>query len=222
MDLLSQITQTQVHSINIFLHVLLGSVAIILGIIQLFNVKGGKQHRLVGRLFLGAYAVVIIAAILGAFFFEFRVFLVVLTFTAAYSCNAGHRVLLLRGKRPKAFDNIFSFLGIVFCLGFIYLIDSVPLIMSKTTVLATLGALLSYCIYDISRNFFTLKYLIRTWLYEHMIKMISALSALLSGASGNLLPSFGTYGQLTPSVLTSVLIVIFIVRMKRHKQAVYS
>jgi uncharacterized membrane protein len=220
MDLLLQITQTQVHNTNIFLHVLFGSIAIVLGIIQLFTPKGGKQHSLYGKLFLGAYAIVIGAAILGALFFEFRVFLVVLTFTAAYSCTSGYRVLSLRGKRPAAFDNIFSFLGIVFCLGFTYSIDTFPLIMSKTTVLATLGALFSYCIYDILRNFLALNFLTRSWLYEHMIKMISALSALLSGASGNLLPNLGTFSQLMPTLFTTILIGIFIVRMKNRPHGV--
>lgn len=217
MNLLLQITQTQAHNINTFLHVSMGSVAIVLAIIQLFTVKGGKQHSLVGKLFLWCFGVVISTATLGSVFFEFRMFLVILTLTAGYSCVSGYRVLLLRGKRPKAFDNIFSALGIVFCLGFIYQIDTVPLIMSKTTVLATLISLLSYCVYDILRNFFTAKFLSRSWVYEHMVKMISAFGALLSAAGGNLLPSYGTYGQLMPTMISTMLIVIFFVRMKGRK-----
>ncbi len=226
MELLIQLTNSQpqnlnilahLHSLNILMHVSLGSVGIILGAIQLLTPKGGVRHRKLGKLFLRCYCVVICSAILGSIFFNFRAFLVVLTFSAAYTCTSGYRVLFLKGKQPMAFDNILSTLGIGFSLAFIYWIDSIPLIMSKTTVAVTVAHILVFCVYDLSRNYCTAKYLSRSWIYEHMLKMISAVGALLSAASGNLLPSYGAVGQLTPSIVTTLLVGLFFVLMMKGK-----
>ena len=199
------------HSLNIYIHVSFGVVCMTSASAQLFNKKGGKRHRQLGHLFLKAYFIVITAAVLGIIIYEFRPFLAVLTLTSAYNCVAGYRIILLNGKRPKVFDNAISIIGLISVALFVFYIQSSVSNYSLVTIYATLVGVSIFCFYDLVRNFLPLSWLQRTWLKEHIVKIISAFSALLSAASGNLLP-YGVYSQLLPSVFGIMLIIFFLLK----------
>ena len=57
------------HKTNIIIHILAGSIALILGIIALIARKGGKSHRKSGDLFLLLLIVVIGTGLVGVFIF---------------------------------------------------------------------------------------------------------------------------------------------------------
>lgn len=212
MESIFEAVYVNAHTLNIYLHVGVGSLAIILGLTQLLNQKGGFLHRKVGKLFFKCFGIVIATATLGVFLFEFRAFLAVLTIAAGYSGLSGYRVLKLKGSRPQTFDNMAAALGLVACCGFIFAVEHFQLSFSKATIYATLSGLAITCLYDVARNLFPSGFLQRTWINEHIVKMIGALSGLLSAASGNVLPSFGAVSQLAPTVICSLLIVFFLLK----------
>ena len=109
-----------------------------------------------------------------------------------------------------------SITGLLFCVTFILSMDTQNYDMPLVTIYATLAGLSSYCIYDLARNMFSTAWLKATWLYEHIFKMISAFGALLSAASGNVLPNLGAVSQLSPTVFGFGLILFFIIATKRN------
>jgi len=198
------------HNLNLFIHVGFACVALLLASVQLLNKKGGMQHRRVGRLFLKSFSIVILAAALGVFLFDFREFLAMLTLSAAYSCLAGYRVLVLRGAAPKTFDNAASIFSIICCVAFVIALEYSQYSYPKVTIYALIVSLVMMNAYDLSRNFLPAAWLQRNWLNEHIVKMLSAFSALTSAASGNLLPQYGAIAQLAPPALCLVLMISFI------------
>ena len=199
---------------NIRVHVAFGSAALLLGAIQVFRTKGDRFHGQTGHWFLKLFSVVITTAILGVFIFEFRPFLLALTFSAAYGCIAGYRVIVLKGKRPQLVDNLISIAGLLFSVIFALSMNAQNYDMPLVTIYATLGGISSYCTYDIARNIVSISWLEATWLHEHIFKMISAFAALLSAASGSLLPTLGATSQLAPIVFGFALIFFFITAIK--------
>jgi len=81
------------QNINIFTHILFGTIAIFIGLVPYFTQKGGHYHRLFGRIFLGLMAIVIITALNGVLFFRDRPFLTIVTLLSLYTSYSGYRVL---------------------------------------------------------------------------------------------------------------------------------
>jgi len=117
---------------------------------------------------------------------------------------------VLKGTRPRAFDNMVAGFSVAACFGFVFAIEIFQLSFSKATIYATLSGLTIASTYDLSRNLFSIRFLKRTWFNEHVVKMISAMSALLSAASGNVLPSLGAIGQLAPVLACTILIIVYL------------
>ncbi len=204
------------HIASIGLHVLAGSAAIGVGVKQLLAEKGGPKHTQTGRWFALIFSVVIATAVLGLTFFHFRGFLSLLTISAAYSCFAGYRVALLSGSKPRLLDNTVSVLALAGGLILVLSIETVLATsnMPKTPVYIAVGSLSAMCVYDLVRNFLSFQQLQRYWLAEHIYKMIGAWAALASAAAGNVLPQYGAFAQLTPSVMGLIFAIAFIYRYR--------
>ncbi|WGK64853.1 hypothetical protein [Croceiramulus getboli] len=201
------------HQLNIIIHVLTGSLALIFGLIALLSVKGAKQHNRSGRFFLMLISVVILTGLIGVFIFGRNTFLLVITVLSGYVAFSGNRIL-------KNKSNAFHFLDLIvaiFCvlvLGyFLYYFQSIGMIWSPIIIYSTVGALLLVIAYDF------LRYLIprptyrkkRIWLYEHIYKMTSAFSALLSAFVGTVLDEYQPHSQYLPSALGILIIVGFMI-----------
>ena len=74
---------TSAHIANILLHIIGGTVALAAGLLALLSRKGGRLHIRSGRVFIYAYILIVITAILGIVVFEFRSFLAVATIASA-------------------------------------------------------------------------------------------------------------------------------------------
>ena len=205
------------HNINILIHISFGAVAIILGSIQLLNQKGGMLHKRMGRWFLVCFTVIIATGLIGVFVFFYRAFLTVLTLAAAYNCISGVRTLRLKGVRPKKIDNGVSVFALCVCFIFHITVDSSQTNTSIITIYATLTSLVIMNLYDVSRNLLPLSWLQKHWLSEHIVKMISAFSALLSAVTGNLLPDYAPFSQLAPSIIGVALMALFIRRISMKR-----
>ena len=80
------------HKSNILLHIITGSLALLLGLLALLSVKGAKVHNTTGKYFLGFMSIVILTGLIGVFFFGRNTFLLVITVLSGYVAFSGYRV----------------------------------------------------------------------------------------------------------------------------------
>ena len=74
-------------------HVFCGGTVLTLGILQMSNRKGGKNHLILGRIYVGAMWWICLSALLIISFYRFSAFLMVIAVLTFYSSFTGVRVL---------------------------------------------------------------------------------------------------------------------------------
>ena len=116
------------HTANVVVHVLFGTLALVLGLVQLVTRKGGASHRARGRWFLGSVWIVVGTATTGNVLFRPRADLVAVTLLTAYWAWSGLRALRIRHVGPVAQDAPVSVRALV---------ASVLLVLYLQTVRAT-------------------------------------------------------------------------------------
>jgi len=193
------------HRTNILIHIFAGSSALLIGIFILVAPKGGKRHRIYGRLFLWLLSIVILTGLLGVFIFKRNSFLLVITVLSGYMGFSGFRVMRNRSNKLKLLDVAAALLSILSVFFFMYYFRSIGMIWSPVIIYSTVGYLVLVVVYDLGRYLFTKKTYQNIRMYEHILKMVSAFSALLSAFTGTVLPQYHPYSQFLPSVFGSVI-----------------
>lgn len=212
----------QLHHLNILLHVVFGSLALVVGVGPLLTAKGGRAHRRWGQAFLLLAVVVLASAILGLVVFNFRPFLSVIVLLSVYQAVSGYRVLRTRTSGPTWLDGVFSGLFLLGGLLFLYALPRIHLVWSPVVMYSTLGVLLTMTAYDLSR-FGWLAYWRRSaWLYEHIWKMVSTYAALLSAFTGTVLAAYQPYSQFVPSLLGTLVALLFLAQTYRRRHRIAS
>jgi hypothetical protein len=213
-----------IYQFNILIHVVAGTLALIVGTVVLVAPKAGLTHIRWGRYFLYLLSLVIATGFLGWLFFRSDPFLFLLTLLAGYNGYSGWRAVRLQRNRSTKVDlgvavTVLS-LGIAF-LAFLHLAEAV---WNSTLVYSALGALSLVTIYDIAKQLWLHSYLREAWVYEHIYKLISAFSALLSAFSGNVLRAYQPLSQILPNIFCLLLILVMIGRqmLKRNERKVMS
>jgi Ca2+/Na+ antiporter len=92
------------HNSNITIHVIAGSIAILLGIIALLTKKGKKQRTKSGNYFLIFLITVVLTGLIGVFIFKRNTFLLIITVLSAYYGFSGYRTLKTKSNSPKLID----------------------------------------------------------------------------------------------------------------------
>jgi hypothetical protein len=197
------------HKMNILIHILAGSSALLIGVFILVAAKGGKKHRILGCLFLWLLSIVILTGLLGVFIFKRNSFLLVITVLSGYLGFSGFRVMRNRSNKPRLLDVAAALLSILSVFFFVYYFRSIGMIWSPVIVCSTVGYLVLVVVYDLGRYLFAKKTYQNIWMYEHILKMVSAFSALLSAFTGTVLPQYHPYSQFLPSVFGSVIALVF-------------
>ncbi|MEM7329104.1 MAG: hypothetical protein AAF437_10210 [Pseudomonadota bacterium] len=199
------------HMANVLVHVGFGTLAIIMGVAQFFTRKGGRAHRTIGRAYLAAFVIVLFTALFGSFVFGFRAFLASLTLSAGYWLLSGLRVLMIRSRGPGLIDHVFAllFIGLAIALAGFMRYGSVE---STLPAYIALGNLVAICLYDIARGLFGAAWVRKSWLNEHIYKMIGSHGALLSAAGGNLALAWQPWSIFLPTTISFILIALFILR----------
>ncbi|MFD0864030.1 hypothetical protein ACFQ1M_17575 [Sungkyunkwania multivorans] len=200
------------HKFNIILHIVAGSIALLLGLVALLSIKGDKLHNNSGKYFLRFISIVIFTGLVGVFIFGRNTFLLVITVLSGYVSFSGFRVLVNKANVPKVIDILAAIISLVVLLYFLYYFKSIGMIWEPIIIYSTAGALLLVVIYDV------LRYLIpkehykkkKIWVYEHIYKMTSAFAALLSAFSGTVLEQYQPHSQYIPSALGILIILGFI------------
>ena len=209
-----------IHKINVLLHVLCGTAGMLVGIFTILAYRRTARHKRLGKYFLYLISVVVTTGFLGWLFFRSNPFLLMLTLLAGYVSYAGFRNIKLREKRSSRIDVAVA-TTILGC-GIFYLLwlQQNKGNWSPSVVYSTLGALILVTVYDITKHLLLHERIKTWWLYEHIYKMVSAFSALLSAFAGTVLPdSFKPYSQVGPSAFCIWLIIFFIAQQAwiRHK-----
>lgn len=205
------------HFSNIIVHVVCGTIGLLLGTVVLFTIKGGNFHKKTGRLFLLFLTVVIITALLGAIVFRGNSFLLVLTILSGYNGFSGFRVLKNKTNTPNVLDVSMVLISLIIGVYFLDYIKSTVMFWNPIVIYSTFGALFLVVSYDILRYLIPSRSYKRLWLYEHIYKMINAFTALLAAAVGTLLPNHQPYSQLLPSMFGTLLVIGFILHYKKRK-----
>lgn len=207
-----------VHKSNILLHIITGSIALLLGIIALLSTKGAKMHNTSGKYFLRFISIVILTGMIGVFIFGRNTFLLVITVLSGYVSFSGYRVLKLKSNTPKRIDILVAIISLLVLAYFLYYFKSIGMIWSPIIIYSTVGALLFVITYDF------LKYLIpqksykkhRIWIYEHIYKMTSAFAALLSAFVGTVFEEYQPHSQYLPSALGMLIIFGFMIYVYKY------
>jgi uncharacterized membrane protein len=206
---------TSAHIANILLHILGGTVALAAGMLALVSRKGSRLHIRSGRVFIYAYILIVITAVLGIVVFEFRSFLAVATIASAYDVFAGYRALRLRGRRPQAEDILASALAFVAPGVFLFAIHVLHKPWSPALTWSVLGGILALSIYDLARLWLPLHWLQRAWLHEHLYKMIAAYIAITATAGATIFPHLQPWSALIPVILGEAATIGFLLSTPR-------
>jgi hypothetical protein len=200
------------HTLNISLHVLAGTLALVVGLLALVVGKPSAGHFRYGRCFVYLLAVVVGTGFTGLVFFRSNSFLLMLTLGAGYHGYAGYRAVQRRRQRSTRPDALVAAGALAVGLLYLFYLRQADGNWAPPVVYSTLAALAVVTGYDLLKHCWLHERLQAWWLYEHIYKMLSAYSAILSAFMGTVLPGFKPYSQLGPSVLCLWLIIFFIWR----------
>lgn len=204
------------QTLNIVVHVACGSLALVLGLVQLFSAKGDDRHRRLGRWFAYLVWAVVATAAIGLVLFEFRAFLAVLTLLVAYWTYSGVRTVRTRELGPQVRDGVASVAGLVAVTALCYALPRLQVPWVPAITYSTLATLALVAVYDLSRFLFPRHWHRELWLYEHIVKMLGAHAAIVSAFSGTVLASLQPFSQIAPSVVWTLLQVGFLVQHRRR------
>jgi hypothetical protein len=189
------------HQLNIGLHIVSGTLALLLGLVPLLGRKGGVLHRRVGHWFLRVMVGVLLTAVLGLAVFNFRPFLVSVVLLSVYQAWSGYRVLRTRATGPTRLDALVTVAMLLASAGFLAVLHRIALVWSPVVIYSTMGYLVMLLAYDLARFRF-LPFWRRTgWLHDHLWKMTGSYFAILAAFVGTVLPQYKPYSQFLPSML---------------------
>jgi hypothetical protein len=211
-----------IHTINILIHVLTGSAALLTGMIALIARKGTRLHRQLGKVFLLLLMIVIITGLLGVFVFGRNTFLLLVTVLSGYMGFSGYRVLQTKSNRPKLLDVGIALLAMATVGYVLYYFRSIGMIWAPVVMYSSVG----YLIFIVAWDF--VRYLIpvvaytkgNIWVYEHIFKMVSAFGGLLSAFSGTVFSRYQPHSQYLPVLLSFGITIGFLLYNYRKKSIV--
>ncbi len=194
------------HQVNIFIHVLAGSLGILVGLLPFLVKKGGKRHIRFGRIFLILIGISIITAFNGILFFRDRPFLTLITLLSMYSSISGYRAIKYKEVGPGLWDLLLVVIMAIAEVLFIYKLKSSNLVWNLGVIYYTVGFLACYLVYDILRITKIIKST-KLWLLEHIVKITGAYSALFTAAAGTVLAFWEPYNQIVSAAIGSLLLI---------------
>jgi uncharacterized membrane protein len=206
------------HLLNILIHILAGSAAIVLGLVLLAKPKDAILHRRRGRVFVLLTLVVCLSAAIGNAVFRFMPLFAVLTVLVSYQLLSGWHVIYTRAAGPNAVDAglLLGAAAITAMLMRRLFADGAMVDASASVVASTLAAVAMLLAYDAARWLFPRRWHATLWRYEHIYKILGCLFGMLSAAVGNTVKVGQPWPQLAPSVVGLIAVVWCIVRTHRQ------
>jgi hypothetical protein len=202
-------------------HVASGILALFFGLIPIVTAKGGRRHRAAGNWYKRAmYGVLASAALLTLL--AWKPYFAALTIGAAISTFSGIRVLKRKrpdldpAQRAQPLDWSFMLLATALLLALLLSALAGEVGHNATVFYALLGGAGAYLLWDFWRFIFPTAwpFFPNLWFYEHLVKMLASLSAVVSAFSGSVLhflPIAEPWKQLWSTILFHNLIIAMIV-----------
>lgn len=196
------------HNINILIHVIAGMIAMFIAIGAYASKKGGKNHRLFGRVFLILMAVVIFTALNGVLLFRDRPFLTVVTMLSFYTSYSGYRVLKTKNKGFQWIDFIVMVLVFAVGISFIFKMESANILWDSKVIYYLLLYVFAITGFDMIR-FFRPNLISnpRFWVCDHIYKMTASFTALVSAGAGTVFSEYEPLNQIVPAMFSTVWLV---------------
>lgn len=204
---------TSLHLSNIIVHVISGTIALIVGFLILLKTKGTPLHIKLGYLFIYCMIVVVTTGAFGVIVFKRNLFLLLITVLAAYNTYSGFRVLKEKSNRFYIKDLLVMLGALTIALVFVYYLNFIGFYWNPVVIYSGVGYLLLVVSYDVFRYCIPAARYGNLWRYEHSSKMISAMGALLSAFIGTLLPDYKPYSQILPSLFMILILIFFNIKI---------
>jgi uncharacterized membrane protein len=208
--------------LTLWIHVLAGTVALMVAPIALLTLKGGRTHRRWGKVYFWAMAVVASTAVVVGFW-RGLLFLMLVAVFSSYASLSGYRVLYRKrpdlGQRPSPLDWTAAVITLVTSAGLIVLglLQPTPTFQKLSTVAVALGFVgLSIAGADVWQ-FLSPPDDKRAWWYKHMANMIGSYIATVTAFSVvNFMFLPTTLRWLWPTIIGTPAIAIWITYYKRR------
>jgi uncharacterized membrane protein len=208
--------------LTLWVHILAGTVALIVAPIALMTVKGGPTHRRWGKVYFWAMGVVAMTAVVVAYWRTIP-FLMLTAVFSFYMALSGYRVLYLKrpdlGQRPAALDWIAAGITLVASVTLVTrgITKPTPRFQELSKVAIVFGFIgLTLSGFDVLR-FLRPPADKRAWWYKHMANMIGSYIAAVTAFSVVNLHSLPTTVRwLWPTAIGTPLITIWITYYKRR------
>ncbi|REC61581.1 hypothetical protein DRF65_15480 [Chryseobacterium pennae] len=204
---------TPLHLSNIIVHVISGTIALIIGFLILLKTKGTLLHVKLGYFFVYCMIVVVTTGAFGVIVFKRNLFLLLITILAAYNTYSGFRILKEKSNRFYLKDLLAMLGALAIALVFVYYLKFIGFYWNPVVIYSGVGYLLLVVSYDAFRYCIPRARYGNLWRYEHSSKMISAMGALLSAFIGTLLPDYKPYSQILPSLLMTLIMIFFNIKI---------
>lgn len=194
-------------TIFLIIHIACGMISLILGFMSMLNTKGGKRHRLTGKIFFFAMTGVFITATVIALI-KSLAFLFMVGFFSYYLACSGYRSLYLKklhvSQKPQAIDWTISLIGIGAGIGLIIFSYGwfitrggwglVPLAFGTFCLLTGIKDIRKYYVAPTTKTH---------WIVSHGTKMGGSFAASLTAfiVTNVQLPQYGWVLWILPGVL---------------------
>ncbi|GHA63504.1 DUF2306 domain-containing protein [Pontibacter akesuensis] len=207
-------------TVLLILHIAAGTISLIAGPVSMVNRKGGKQHRLTGKIFF--YAMMLVsgtAVTMAALPNHHSPFLLIIGVFSAYLVISGYRVLnlkgLAKGRKPPLQDWGISLVMAAFAAYFVFAgftggsFDSssiISIVFGSIALLLVAKDVRKYTKAPTDKNF---------WLYDHITRMIAGNIAAFTAflvVNNTILPPVVAW--LGPTVTGTAVISFFITKYK--------
>jgi uncharacterized membrane protein len=213
-EIVSILTMSIPHLLNLATHVGAGGLAIMLGFAVLARTKGDATHRRWGLRFVGLTTIVVATAALGLAVFRWMPLFALLTLLVGYQLLGGWRAARTREAGPQRLDLGFALLAVALAAVIVPTALHDPMV-ARAVVIGSTGALGTVLSYDLFRFVAPARWHTVAWRYEHLYKMNAALFGMISAFVGNTVRAWQPWSQLLPSVIGVLAILVQAWRLAR-------
>lgn len=214
-------------------HIVCGASVLLVGLIQMMNRKGGKSHRILGRIYVGAMWWICISAWSIIIFYRFNMFLMVIAALTFYASFSGLRVLKRKTVGTEQwYDWVVAVLTALFGLGLVCFGGLSYYQQSASSVGVFLCLIFGF--FTFWGAFQDLRFFVKKnpktslwWLRQHISAMggsyIAAVTAFAVQNPGLFIqnPSYHWLLWILPSIIGNPILV-FTIRKKMRSQKTYS
>jgi uncharacterized membrane protein len=205
------------------IHILAGATALVTGLLAMLTLKGGKAHRINGKLYFWSMGIIFVSSIYMAIYRE-MIFFVLIAFFSFQAAFNGYRILYLKkinqGQKAGTLDYIGIVVGALAAVFMLYLgiINAINGNQSGI-ILLVFGSFYALGVWQEIRKFQKPPTEKMFWMYKHIGQMGGAYIATITAFLVNNYALFpfipGVVLWLLPTAVGVVLIILVLKKYKK-------